>query len=121
MVDEHGSLGGVLDWEFAAWSDPYEDLGWMCARCWRFGADDREAGGIGPREAFYRGYAQQSGTPVDDARVRYFEVMATVRWAVIALQQVGRFLDGGERTLELALTARIVPELEHDILDQAAP
>ena len=41
------------DWEFAAWSDPYEDLGWLCARCWRFGNWEREAGGLGSRQAFY--------------------------------------------------------------------
>ena len=34
-------LTAVLDWEFAAWSDPGEDLGWLCCRSWRFGADDR--------------------------------------------------------------------------------
>ena len=31
-------LAGVLDWEFAAFGNPLEDLGWICARCWRLGA-----------------------------------------------------------------------------------
>ena len=30
-------MTGVLDWEFAAWGDPHEDIGWLCAPCWRFG------------------------------------------------------------------------------------
>jgi hypothetical protein len=55
---------------------------------------------------------------VDRDRVLYFEVMATVRWAVLALQQGQRHLSGEQRSLELALTARLVPELELDALDQ---
>jgi aminoglycoside phosphotransferase (APT) family kinase protein len=35
MVHE-GRLTGVLDWEFAGWGDPREDIGWFMAKCWRF-------------------------------------------------------------------------------------
>ena len=50
LVDE-GRLAGVLDWEFAGWGDPREDIGWFTARCWRFGGVEREAGGIAPSRA----------------------------------------------------------------------
>ena len=50
MIDAAG-LTGILDWEFAAWGDPMTDIGWFCARCWRFGVDDLEAGGIASRAA----------------------------------------------------------------------
>ncbi len=116
MVDRNG-LTGVLDWEFCAWGDPMSDIGWFCARCWRFGAVDREAGGIAPRAPFYRGYERTSGRAIDPAAVRYWEVMAHVRWAVIALQQMRRHLAQGQSSLELALTGRILPELELGILD----
>lgn len=115
MVDSHG-LTAVLDWEFAAWSDPLEDLGWFCARCWRFGQFDKEAGGIGSREALYRGYERVRGRPLDRGAVFYWEVYAHVRWAIIALQQGERHVSGQEPSLELALTAHIVPELELEIL-----
>lgn len=115
MVDEHG-LTGILDWEFAGWGDPLEDIGWFCARCWRFGAIELEAGGIGTREAFYRGYEAQSGKPLARTQVRYWEVMAHMNWAVIALQQAARHLSGTEPSLMLALTGHIVPELEYEIL-----
>ncbi|MCB2100544.1 MAG: phosphotransferase family protein [Rhodobacterales bacterium] len=115
MLDQTG-ITGVLDWEFAAWGDPMEDLGWFCARCWRFGVDGLEAGGLGARADFYGGYASVAGRPVDDAAVRYWEVMAHVRWAVIALQQGERVLGGGETNLEAALTATLVPQLELEIL-----
>ncbi len=121
MVDGSG-LTGILDWEFCTWGDPMSDLGWFCAKCWRFGRVDREAGGIAAREPFYRGYARVSGRPVEPEVVAYWEVMAHLRWAVIALQQGERFLSGGEASLELALTGRIMPaELELEILANTAP
>lgn len=115
LVDGQG-LTAILDWEFAAWSDPMEDLGWFCARCWRFGQDAREAGGIGSRAALYRGYEAESGRAVDADAVFFWEVYAHLRWAIIALQQGERHVSGGERSLELALTAHIVPELELELL-----
>lgn len=120
MLDEEG-LTAVLDWEFAAWGAPMSDLGWFCARCWRFGQDHLEAGGVASRSAFYRGYEQASGRAVDDAAVRYWEVMAHLRWAVIALQQGARHVSGAEPSLELALTGRRVAELRLDVLEMTAP
>ena len=112
----NGELSGILDWEFASWGDRYEDLAWFCARCWRFGAWQFEAGGIADREPFYEGYVGESGLQVDPERVAYWEVMAAVRWSVIALQQAHRHCSGEQVSLELALTGRIVPEMELDIL-----
>lgn len=120
MVDD-GKLMAVLDWEFAGWSDPVDDVGWLTAKCWRFGANDRVVGGIGSLEAFLRGYEDESGRSIDQTQIGYWQVMAHVRWAVIALQQADRFVTGGERNLELALTAHIVPELELEILNQTVP
>ena len=83
-------LTGILDWEFAGWGDPHEDIGWFCSKGWRFARLDREAGGIADRAPFYRGYESESGRRVDPERVRFWEVLASVRWAVIALQQSDR-------------------------------
>ncbi len=60
MVDARG-LTAILDWEFAGWGDPASDVGWFCAACWRFGRPDLEAGGVGSRAAFLRGYADGGG------------------------------------------------------------
>jgi aminoglycoside phosphotransferase (APT) family kinase protein len=117
MADEH-AITGVLDWEFAAWGSRHEDLGWLCARCWRFGSK-HEAGGIGPRAALYTAYEKASGHRIDDTQVRLWELAASIRWAVIALSQAERHLSGAEPSLELALTAHIVPELERDIMQAA--
>ena len=55
---------------------------------------------------------------VDTQAVAYWEVMAAVRWAILALQQGQRHLSGAQRSLELALTARMVPDMELDALQQ---
>ena len=120
MVDENG-LTGILDWEFAAWSDPLEDIGWFCAKCWRFGNLTAEAGGIGEREDFYRGYERISGQPIARADVAYWEVMAHMNWAIIAIQQGQRHISGEEKSLNLALTGHMVPALEAEILTMTAP
>jgi aminoglycoside phosphotransferase (APT) family kinase protein len=112
----NAKLSGVLDFEFAGWSDPYEDFGWFCARCWRFGMYGAEAGGIGRRAAFYAGYEAAGGAPVDDAKVRFWEQMAALRWSIMSLEQAERHLSGRERSLELALTGLVSLEMEYDLL-----
>ena len=111
-----GEVTAILDWEFAAWSDPMEDVGWMLSRPWRYANPDREAGGIGTAEDFLAGYAEVSGRPVDLRYLAYWQAMAIVRWAVIALMQAHRHLSGRERSLELALTGHVLPELEAELL-----
>lgn len=113
MVQDH-AITAVLDWEFAAWGDPHADLGWLCAPCWRFGNLTLEAGGLGPRAALLEGY----GPAADPSRLPFWELAASLRWAVIAADQGARHLSGQERGLELALTAHIIPELELDIISQ---
>ncbi len=117
MVDALG-LTAVLDWEFAAWSHPLEDLGWLCARCWRFGqqGDAKAAGGIGSREDLLAGYNRIAGKSVQPAELYYWEVFGELRWAMIAIGQGERHISGREPSLELALTSHIVPELELHLL-----
>ena len=116
MVSE-GRLGAILDWEFAHWGDRHEDIGWFMARCWRFANDSKEAGGIGSREAFYRGYRSEAALPLDETVIAYWEIMAAAKWATIAVLQGDRYRKGGEETIELALTGLMAPEMELDALD----
>src|SRR3546814_4852346 len=105
-MTQDARLTAVLDWEFAAWSDPYEDLGWVCSQSWRFGVNDRPVGGVGYKPDLFRGYSELSGQPVDAGKVLYWEIMAIQRWAVIDLQQAKRHLSGAQTSLEPALTGR---------------
>jgi aminoglycoside phosphotransferase (APT) family kinase protein len=119
MVHE-GRLAGVLDWEFCHWGDPYEDIGWLTAPCWRFGARAKEVGGIAALDDLLRGYNRSAAVPVEAGRVPYWQVLASVRWGIIAALQGDRFRTGGEPSLELALTGLMAPEMELDALDLIA-
>ena len=112
-----GRLAGVLDWEFPAFGNPLEDIGWICARCWRFARPDLPVGGIAQLGDFIPQYERASGRAVAPQDLQYWQVMAHLRWAVIALQQVARHMSGGERSLELALTGHIIGQLELEILN----
>lgn len=115
MVDQ-GRVSGILDWEFTAWGDWREDLGWLTARCWRFGKNENVAGGVGALRDVMAGYADICPQTLSEDELRYWQVMAHVRWAIIAVQQTERHLSGQQHSLELALTGRLLPELENNIL-----
>ncbi|MGF1476304.1 MAG: phosphotransferase family protein [Geminicoccaceae bacterium] len=113
-----GRLTAILDWEFAAYGDPLEDVSWFLARCWRFGAWQRQAGGVGSVEAFLAGYEEISSSRIPRDRLPAWQLMATIRWAVIALMQTKRHYSGAEASLELALIQFTLPQLEWDIMEQ---
>jgi aminoglycoside phosphotransferase (APT) family kinase protein len=109
-------LTAILDWEFAGWGDPDEDIGWLCCKGWRFARLDRALGGIADRAPFYEAYEEASGRCPDVQRVFFWEVLANVRWAVIALQQSDRCLPGGQRDLSTAIIGRRATECELELL-----
>ncbi|HEV2548313.1 MAG TPA: phosphotransferase family protein [Stellaceae bacterium] len=111
-----GRFTALLDWEFAGWSDAGEDIGWFCLGCWRFGARLNEAGGLVRREIFCRAYEAAGGAALEPERLRFWEMLAALRWLVIALEQRDRALLGGEPSLDLALTGRRPAECELEIL-----
>ena len=105
----------VLDWELAHRGDPMEDLGYLCVRAWRFGAD-KPAGGFGGYEDLFRGYERVSGRPVDRDAVRWWELYGTVWWGVTCMVQAWRHLSGSEPSVELAAIGRRTWEQEYDVL-----
>jgi aminoglycoside phosphotransferase (APT) family kinase protein len=109
-------LTGILDWEFAGWGDPDEDIGWLCCKGWRFARLDRELGGIAERTPFYAEYENASGRRLDPTRIFFWEVLANVRWATIALQQSDRYLIGGARDLSTAIIGRRATECDLELL-----
>lgn len=120
LLDGKG-LTGILDWEFTEWGDPMCDIGWFCAKCWRFSRPDLEAGGITDRATFYAAYETVSDRKINPDVVYFWEVIAHIRWAVIALEQAHRFMSGGEKSIELALIGRLLPNLEAEILAMTKP
>jgi aminoglycoside phosphotransferase (APT) family kinase protein len=111
----------VLDWELVHLGDPMEDLGWFCARAWRFGVDDEPAGGFGSREELWSAYEASGGGPVDPDAARWWELLASLRWGVICILQASSHWLGITPSMELAAIGRRASENEHDVLALLAP
>jgi len=105
----------VLDWELAHLGDPLEDLGWLCVKAWRFGADP-PVGGFGGYEELCAAYERAGGAPVDRAALRWWETFGVARWAIICVMQARRHLTGERRSVELAALGRRAAESEWDLL-----
>ncbi|HEX4865135.1 MAG TPA: phosphotransferase family protein [Acidimicrobiales bacterium] len=115
IVGQDG-VKAVLDWELVHLGDPLEDLGWLCARPWRFRGPE-PVGGMGRYVDLLESYEHESGVKVDPDELRWWEVFATLRWGIICLLQAARHLTGAERSVELATIGRRVAETELDLLD----
>ncbi|CAL76392.1 conserved hypothetical protein [Bradyrhizobium sp. ORS 278] len=110
----------VLDWELAHLGDPMEDLGWICVNSWRFGEIDKPVGGFGAREELFAGY-EAAGRKVDAGRVKFWEVMGTLRWGVMCCGMMQRFRIGPDHSMERAMIGRRASETEIDLLRLLAP
>ena len=115
LVDEAG-LRAVLDWELVHAGNPAEDLGWICARTWRFGRDDRPAAGLGSRRRLLDAYREAGGSEIDPDELRFWEALGNLRWAVLTLRQLHEHLSGFRPSLELAAIGRRTCEAEWDLL-----
>jgi aminoglycoside phosphotransferase (APT) family kinase protein len=114
LVDEDG-LRAVLDWELAHAGDPTEDLGWLCARAWRFGGQGH-VGGFGDVAELLSAYEDAGGGAIAPEYVAWWEAYADVKWAVICALQASAHLSGATRSVELAAIGRRVCEGEWDLL-----
>ncbi|RKG37439.1 phosphotransferase family protein [Acinetobacter rongchengensis] len=117
IMIEDDYVSGILDWEFTEWGDRREDIAWFTAKCWRFGQDQNVAGGIGSYKDFMTAYAEKSEIYIPEFEMKFWHVLAHVRWTIIAMQQSNRNDDMQKPSLELALTEFMVPRLEKNILD----
>ena len=109
----------VLDWELAHLGDPREDLGWLCARVWRFGAP-AAVGGMGTLTDLLDAYAHHGGDRVDPADLFWWQVLATLRWGAICLEQARVHLSGEFRSVELAVIGRRAAEMEYELMRMLA-
>jgi aminoglycoside phosphotransferase (APT) family kinase protein len=105
----------VLDWELAHLGDPREDLGWLCARVWRFGAP-APVGGMGALPDLLESYAHHGGDRLDPADLFWWQVLATLRWGAICFEQARVHLAREFRSVELAAIGRRAAEMEYELM-----
>lgn len=106
----------VLDWELAHVGDPLEDLGWLCVKAWRFGAE-KPVGGFGSYEELIGAYEATTGRPVERAALRWWEAVGTLKWGIMCMMQASAHTSGAIRSVELAAVGRRVCENEWDLLE----
>jgi aminoglycoside phosphotransferase (APT) family kinase protein len=110
-------LAAVLDWELCHSGDPAEDIGWLCVRAWRFGADEQPVAGLSSLDEFLDAYERAGGSRPDAGRLRWWEALGNVKWAVICAGQAHDHLIGRRRSVELASLGRRICEPEWDLLE----
>lgn len=110
-------LVAVLDWELTHLGSPVDDLGYMCIRSWRFGADDRPAAGFGSRERLLEHYAAAGGAEISLDELRWWEILGNVKWAVFCVRQADRHLSGAMHSQEHAAIGRRTCEPTWDALE----
>jgi aminoglycoside phosphotransferase (APT) family kinase protein len=116
IVGESG-LAAVIDWELCHSGDPAEDIGWLCVRSWRFGNDESPVAGVGSLEEFLDAYERAGGWSPEPERIRWWEAMGNVKWAVICARQAHDHLTGTRPSAELASLGRRICEPEWDLLE----
>ena len=84
-------VSAVLDWETAHLGDPHEDLGWVTNPL--RAAEHRIVGAWEPADLFTR-WSSITGIAVDPDRVRWWQVLANLKLAVIVLTGTHAYVDG---------------------------
>jgi aminoglycoside phosphotransferase (APT) family kinase protein len=81
----------MLDWETAHLGDPIEDLGWITNPV---RAREHQIPGAWERPQIVEHYAALTGFEVNEAVLRWWNVLANYKLSVITLTGVGAFVDG---------------------------
>lgn len=116
MFDPEKGVAAILDWELAHLGDPAEDMGWICTNSWRFGRPDRPVGGFGEYADLLAGYASAGGQPIELSRVRFWQMLGSLRWGVMCLTMYLSWRDGVTKSVERPMIGRRVSETEADLV-----
>ena len=114
----HPEIGvaAVLDWELAHIGDPAEDMGWICTNSWRFGRPDRPVGGFGEYADLLAGYHEAGGRTIALSRVRFWQMLGSLRWGVMCLTMYLSWSSGVSPSVERPMIGRRVSETEADLV-----
>ncbi|HEX7096250.1 MAG TPA: phosphotransferase family protein, partial [Acidimicrobiales bacterium] len=81
----------MLDWETAHLGDPIEDVGWITNPV---RAREHQIPGAWERDQIVEHYAKTTGFTVDPDALRWWNVLANYKLAVIVLTGIAAFVDG---------------------------
>jgi len=78
LVDEHGQIKAILDWEMCHLGDPLEDVAWAADPLWANENPDRP-GGMIDRDEGIRLWEKASGLTADPERLRWWEIFNSLK------------------------------------------
>ena len=116
IISNHNLIPGVLDWELFHLGDPYEDLSWICVNSWRFNKIELPVGGFGEREDMYISYEKVLGKKLDRERLKFWEVLGTLKWGIMCLNMIEIYRSGYDKSIDRASIGRRSSETEIDLI-----
>ena len=116
IISNEDLIPGVLDWELFHLGDPYEDLSWICVNSWRFNRIDLPVGGFGKREDMYLSYEKISNEKLDISRLKFWEVLGTLKWGIMCLNMIEIYRSGFDKSIDRASIGRRSSETEIDLI-----
>lgn len=108
---EGDRITALVDWELAELGDPVEDLGWIFKALWRLG--ERICGFFEPEE-FLRLYEAYSGIPVDRDALRFWELFAEFKHAIMGITGARTVVDRKTDEINFSISHLYVAPLEDE-------
>jgi aminoglycoside phosphotransferase (APT) family kinase protein len=102
LVNQEGSICGILDWEMAHLGDPLEDLAWSLNRVWHFNNDER-SGGLLQRQQAIAIWEKSSGLVADPQALHWWELFSCVKGQAIWISAAKEFQTGKNRDSIMAV------------------
>jgi hypothetical protein len=91
LLDDDGEIVALLDWEIAHLGDPHEDLGWVTQP---LRTKEHFIKGTWERAELLDHYEKASGHPVDHDAVRWWNVLAAYKTAIMQASGLRAFVEG---------------------------
>jgi Phosphotransferase enzyme family len=91
LLDDDGEIVALLDWEITHLGDPHEDLGWVTQP---LRTKEHFIKGTWERAELLDHYETASGHPVDHDAVRWWNVLAAYKTAVMQASGLRAFVEG---------------------------
>ena len=91
LLDDDGEIVALLDWEIAHLGDPHEDLGWVTQP---LRTKEHFIKGTWERAELLDHYEKASGYPIDHQAVRWWNVLAAYKTAVMQASGLRAFVEG---------------------------
>ena len=107
LTDSNDCPVALLDFEFARFSSPLEELGWLLAPCW-YPVSLSAHRALEERQTrfhfFLARYEKASCTSLDWQALRWWQIYALFRFYAIAQAQAARAEERAPTSLDVALT-----------------